>query len=69
MKPVTWHDCKRRILHVLVHIQERLDEPLGLDELAEVACFSRFHFHRILRGMVGDPEVSKSGPGQIRPLA
>jgi len=54
MKPFTLHDCKRRILHVLVHFQQRPDELLRLDELAEVACFSRFHFHRIFRGMVGE---------------
>lgn len=54
MKPVTLHDYKRRILRVLVHIQQCLDEPLLLDELAAIACFSPFHFHRIFRGMVGE---------------
>jgi len=54
MKPVTLHDYKRRILRVLVHIQQRLDEPLKLDELAGIACFSPFHFHRVFRGMVGE---------------
>jgi AraC family transcriptional regulator len=39
---------------VLVHIQQHLDEPLRLDELAAIACFSSFHFHRIFRGMVGE---------------
>ncbi len=54
MKPVTLHDYKKRILRVLVHIQQRLDEPLRLDELAAIACFSPFHFHRVFRGMVGE---------------
>ncbi|MCP4711919.1 MAG: AraC family transcriptional regulator, partial [Planctomycetes bacterium] len=31
-----------------------LDQELSLDELAEVACFSQFHFHRIFSGMVGE---------------
>ena len=54
MKPVTLNDYKRRILRVLVHIQHHLDEPLGVGELAEIACFSPFHFHRVFRGMVGE---------------
>lgn len=54
MKLVTLHDYKRRLLQVLVHIQQNLDGPLGLDELAAIACFSPFHFHRIFRGMVGE---------------
>lgn len=43
-----------RILHVQMYIQDRLDEDLLLEELAEVACFSPFHFHRIFSGMVGE---------------
>jgi len=37
-----------------MYIQDRLGEDLSLEELAEVACFSPFHFHRIFRGMVGE---------------
>lgn len=47
-------DYKQRLLRVLVHIQEHLDEDLALDELARLACFSPFHFHRIFKGMVGE---------------
>jgi AraC family transcriptional regulator len=54
MKLVTLQDYKRRIQRVLVHIQQHLDEPLRLDELAAIACFSSFHFHRVFRGMVGE---------------
>ena len=54
MKPVTLHDYKRRVQRVLVHIQQHLDEALRLDELAAIACFSSFHFHRVFRGMVGE---------------
>ncbi|HXP60420.1 MAG TPA: AraC family transcriptional regulator [Dongiaceae bacterium] len=54
MKPATLNDYKRRLLRVLVHIQEHLDESLALEELAELACFSPFHFHRIFKGMVGE---------------
>lgn len=55
MKTVTLDDYKRRMLQVLVYIQQHLDETLSLDELARVACFSPFHFHRVFRGMVGEP--------------
>ena len=55
MKTVTLGDYKRRMLRVLVHIQQHLDEPLPLDELAGVACFSPYHFHRLFKGMVGEP--------------
>ena len=51
----TERDYAQRILRVLLHIQQHLDEPLTLDELAELAHFSRFHFHRVFRGMVGEP--------------
>jgi len=50
----TWNDYKERILRVLTHIQEHLDEALDLDELARVACFSSFHFHRIFAAMTGE---------------
>ncbi len=54
MKPSTLKDYKQRMLRVLVHIQRHLDEDLSLDELAQVACFSAYHFHRIFSGMMGE---------------
>jgi AraC family transcriptional regulator len=54
MKSLTLQDYKQRMLRVLVHIQGHLDEPLPLQELAAVACFSPYHFHRIFKGMVGE---------------
>jgi AraC family transcriptional regulator len=54
MRAGTLQDYKRRMLRVLVHIQQRLDEGLSLEELAALACFSPFHFHRIFKGMVGE---------------
>ena len=50
----TWNDYKERILRVLTHIQEHLDQALDLEELARVACFSSFHFHRIFAAMTGE---------------
>jgi len=54
MKPQTERTYKERMLRVLVHIQRHLDEVLSLDELAAVAHFSPFHFHRVFQGMVGE---------------
>ncbi len=45
---------QERILRVLTYIQRHLDEPLDLNELAAIAYFSPFHFHRIFRGLVGE---------------
>ncbi|MBI4880190.1 MAG: AraC family transcriptional regulator [Planctomycetes bacterium] len=54
MKPDTLDDYRQRVLKVLLHIQNHLDDPISLDELAGVAHFSPYHFHRIFRGMVGE---------------
>ena len=54
MKTSTEQDYHERIVRTLVYIQEHLDEALELEEVAAVAAFSRFHFHRIFRGLVGE---------------
>jgi AraC family transcriptional regulator len=54
MRQHTERSYKERILRVLVHIQNHLDEAVSLDELAALAHFSPYHFHRIVRGMVGE---------------
>jgi AraC family transcriptional regulator len=47
-------DYKRRLSRVLDYIQQHLDSRLELEELARVACFSTYHFHRIFTGMMGE---------------
>ncbi len=54
MKPVTKSDYHQRMLRVLIYIQQHLDDSLGLEELAKVAHFSPYHFHRVFRGMIGE---------------
>ncbi len=39
---------------VLDHIDRHLDTPLELAELADVANFSRFHFHRVFAAWMGE---------------
>lgn len=50
----TERDYAKRIMRVVSHIADNLDAPLDLDRLAEIACFSRWHFHRIYRGVLGE---------------
>lgn len=54
MKSQTEQSYKERVLRVLVHIQQHLNETIALDDLARVAHFSAYHFHRLFRGMVGE---------------
>jgi AraC family transcriptional regulator len=54
MKPSTERDYHERIVRTLVYIQRHLDDDLELDTLASVAAFSRFHFHRVFRGLTGE---------------
>jgi AraC family transcriptional regulator len=50
----TQQDYQERLLRVLEHIHAHLDSNCDLDELAAIACFSPYHFHRIFTGMVGE---------------
>lgn len=43
-----------RINRVIDYIEARLASPLDLEELAHVACFSKFHFHRIFSAFTGE---------------
>jgi AraC family transcriptional regulator len=54
MKKSTVILYKERILRVLVFIQQHLDEDMPLEQLAKVAHFSPYHFHRVFSGMVGE---------------
>ena len=45
---------KECLLRVLVHIQQHLDEPMALEELARLACLSPHHFHHVFTGMLSE---------------
>jgi len=45
---------QERILKILIHIQNHLDDELSLEELANIAYFSPFHFHRIFTTHTGE---------------
>lgn len=43
-----------RMNRVIDYIQNHYAENLNLTKLAEIACFSKFHFHRLFHEMVGE---------------
>jgi AraC family transcriptional regulator len=47
-------DCLGRINRAIDHVTRNLAQPLRLDEVAKVACFSPYHFHRVFRAVVGE---------------
>ena len=44
----------RRIDRVIDYLRDHLDEPLKLEDLAKVACFSEYHFHRVFGAMTAE---------------
>lgn len=53
-KASTRSDYERRVRRVAAFVEAHLDEDLTLERLAEVACFSPYHFHRIYRAIAGE---------------
>jgi len=49
------HEYTLRMNRVLEHIDQHLDQPLELGDLAQVAHFSPYHFHRLFSAWVGEP--------------
>ncbi|EYF08777.1 AraC family transcriptional regulator [Chondromyces apiculatus] len=47
-------DYVHRVNRAIDHITRNLADPLPLEELARIACFSPFHFHRVFRALVGE---------------
>jgi AraC family transcriptional regulator len=43
-----------RVNRAIDHVTRHLDAPLSLEEVARVACFSPFHFHRVFRSIQGE---------------
>lgn len=52
--PGSRQEYSARINRVLDYIETRLDRELNLEELARVASFSPFHFHRLFRAALGE---------------
>lgn len=45
---------EKRLMRVLDYIHDHPADDLSLDVLADVAAFSRFHWHRVFRAMTGE---------------
>lgn len=48
-------EYEQRVDALILYIHQHLDEPLKLEDLAQVACFSPFHLHRIFTAFMGIP--------------
>jgi AraC family transcriptional regulator len=53
-RQVTRESYAERIDRVIAHIGADLDRRHSLEDLAEIACFSPFHFHRVYFGVTGE---------------
>ncbi|MEK4579103.1 AraC family transcriptional regulator [Bacillus sp. FSL R12-0074] len=45
----------RRVYKVQDYIELHINDSLSIEDLANVAGFSKFHFHRIFKGMMDEP--------------
>jgi AraC family transcriptional regulator len=52
--PKTIEDYAARVERVHAWLAAHLDHDVDLDQLADVACFSPFHFHRIYHALQGE---------------
>lgn len=46
-------DHAKRINRTLIYIDDHLGDQLDLGALAAIACFSKFHFHRVFKRVAG----------------
>ena len=54
MKEITKDDYIQSVYKVIFYIEQNHHSPLTLDELSKVASFSKYHFHRIFKSIVGE---------------
>ena len=46
-RPETRESYAKRLQRVVDHIWANLDQPIDLNQLADIACLSPYHFHRV----------------------
>ncbi|WP_300171682.1 GyrI-like domain-containing protein [Sulfuricurvum sp.] len=54
MKDSTQKEYFQSVYRTVRHIEEHSSENLSLDELSKIAGFSKYHFHRIFKSIVGE---------------
>ena len=50
-------EIAEKIQDSLAYIEDNLDKDIKLEDLARIACFSVFHYHRLFKKMVGHPAI------------
>jgi len=54
LRQETQDEYQNAVNRTLVYIQQHLAEPIDLVRLADIACLSRFHFHRIFKAVMDE---------------
>lgn len=65
VKTTTLHDYGRRVARAMAHLSANLDRTPSLEELAAVAAFSPFHFHRVYREIAGETPAETLARGRL----
>ena len=53
-KDINKEEYQLRINKVTDYIHQNIDQPLSLQKMAGIACFSPFHFHRVFTILTGE---------------
>lgn len=53
-KDINKEEYQLRINKVTDYIDHNIDQPLSLQKMAGIACFSPFHFHRVFTILTGE---------------
>ncbi|WP_294967079.1 AraC family transcriptional regulator [Sulfurimonas sp.] len=54
MKKTTKDDYIQSVYKVISYIEQNYNDELTLEELSKVAGFSKYHFHRIFKSIIGE---------------
>jgi AraC family transcriptional regulator len=54
MSNSTKDDYVQSVCRVILYIEQNYNSDLTLDELSKIASFSKYHFHRIFKSVVGE---------------
>lgn len=54
LKDISRQEYKARLNKVFDYVNKNLDKKINLEKLAEISCFSQFHFHRIFLAFVNE---------------
>jgi len=54
MKKTTKDDYIQSVYKVILYIEQNYNDNLTLEELSKVACFSKYHFHRVFKSITNE---------------